>query len=127
MQVGKRDKMNTEEKQTKEFTYRDYLKQNKFILEFQNSLKYSRWEGYDDGYKKGFKDGYNEFLDDKNENLIEEGRLEGIVLGIEKGQLWCLNNMIKNGYSTEDALKLIGIPETNWDMFKEKLKKTETE
>ena len=52
----------------------------------------------------------------------EEGREEGIVHGEEKAEIRILRNMIANGYKTDEALRIMGIPEAQWEALKVKLK-----
>ncbi len=48
----------------------------------------------------------------------EEGREEGR----EEEKIRILRNMIANGYKTDEALRIMGIPEAQWEALKAKLK-----
>ena len=48
----------------------------------------------------------------------EEGREEGR----EEEKIRILRNMIANGYKTDEALRIMGIPEAQWEALKVKLK-----
>ncbi len=61
-----------------------------------------------------------EILDYKSmmKQKLEEGREEGR----EEAKIRILRNMIANGYKTDEALRIMGIPEAQWDALKVKLK-----
>ncbi|MBQ9221697.1 hypothetical protein [Succinivibrio sp.] len=65
-----------------------------------------------------------EILDYKSmmKQKLEEGREEGILHGEEKAEIRILRNMIANGYKTDEALRIMGIPEAQWEALKVKLK-----
>jgi len=52
----------------------------------------------------------------------EEGRKEGREEGREEEKIRILRNMIANGYKTDEALRIMGIPEAQWEALKAKLK-----
>jgi len=58
-----------------------------------------------------------EILDYKSmmKQKLEEGR--------EEEKIRILRNMIANGYKTDEALRIMGIPEAQWEALKAKLKK----
>ena len=62
-----------------------------------------------------------EILDYKSmmKQKLEEGREEGR----EEEKIRILRNMIANGYKTDEALRIMGIPEAQWEALKVKLKK----
>ena len=66
-----------------------------------------------------------EILDYKSmmKQKLEEGRKEGILHGEEKAEIRILRNMIANGYKTDEALRIMGIQEAQWEVLKAKLKK----
>jgi len=57
-----------------------------------------------------------EILDYKSmmKQKLEEGR--------EEEKIRILRNMIANGYKTDEALRIMGIPEAQWEALKVKLK-----
>ncbi|WP_164954374.1 hypothetical protein [Succinivibrio dextrinosolvens] len=61
-----------------------------------------------------------EILDYKSmmKQKLEEGRKEGR----EEEKIRILRNMIANGYKTDEALRIMGIPEAQWEALKAKLK-----
>ena len=61
-----------------------------------------------------------EILDYKSmmKQKLEEGRKEGR----EEEKIRILRNMIANGYKTDEALRIMGIPEAQWEALKVKLK-----
>ena len=61
-----------------------------------------------------------EILDYKSmmKQKLEEGREEGR----EEEKIRILRNMIANGYKTDEALRIMGIPEAQWEALKVKLK-----
>ena len=65
-----------------------------------------------------------EILDYKSmmKQKLEEGRKEGREEGREEEKIRILRNMIANGYKTDEALRIIGIPEAQWEALKVKLK-----
>ena len=65
-------------------------------------------------FKEGFEIGLKE--------AREEGLEEGIVHGEKKAEIRILRNMIANGYKTDEALRIMGIPEAQWEALKVKLK-----
>ena len=62
-----------------------------------------------------------EILDYKSmmKQKLEEGRKEGR----EEEKIRILRNMIANGYKTDEALRIMGIQEAQWEVLKAKLKK----
>ena len=62
-----------------------------------------------------------EILDYKSmmKQKLEEGREEGR----EEEKIRILRNMIANGYKTDEALRIMGIPEAQWEALKAMLKK----
>ena len=65
-----------------------------------------------------------EILDYKSmmKQKLEEGRKEGREEGREEEKIRILRNMIANGYKTDEALRIMGIPEAQWEALKVKLK-----
>ena len=61
-----------------------------------------------------------EILDYKSmmKQKLEEGRKEGR----EEEKIRILRNMIANGYKTDEALRIMGIQEAQWEALKVKLK-----
>ena len=64
--------------------------------------------------KQKFKEGFEIGLKEAREELREEGR--------EEEKIRILRNMIANGYKTDEALRIMGIPEAQWEALKVKLK-----
>ena len=73
--------------------------------------------------KQKFKEGFEIGLKEAREEWRKEGREEGILHGEEKAEIRILRNMIANGYKTDEALRIMGIPEAQWEALKAKLKK----
>ena len=65
---------------------------------------------------------YKSMMKQKLEEGRKEGREEGILHGEEKAEIRILRNMIANGYKTDEALRIMGIPEAQWEALKVKLK-----
>ena len=65
-----------------------------------------------------------EILDYKSmmKQKLEEGRKEGREEGRDEEKIRILRNMIANGYKTDEALRIMGIPEAQWEALKVKLK-----
>ena len=82
--------------------YAAYLNREMEILDYKSMMKQKLEEGRKEGR--------------------EEGREEGIVHGEEKAEIRILRNMIANGYKTDEALRIMGIPEAQWEALKVKLK-----
>ena len=61
-----------------------------------------------------------EILDYKS--MMKQKLEEGILHGEEKAEIRILRNMIANGYKTDEALRIMGIPEAQWEALKAKLK-----
>ena len=61
-----------------------------------------------------------EILDYKS--MMKQKLEEGILHGEEKAEIRILRNMIANGYKTDEALRIMGIPEAQWEALKVKLK-----
>ena len=69
--------------------------------------------------KQKFKEGFEIGLKEAREEWRKEGREEGR----EEEKIRILRNMIANGYKTDEALRIMGIPEAQWEALKAKLKK----
>ncbi len=65
--------------------------------------------------KQKFKEGFEIGLKEAREEWRKEGR--------EEEKIRILRNMIANGYKTDEALRIMGIPEAQWEALKAKLKK----
>ena len=65
---------------------------------------------------------YKSMMKQKLEEGRKEGREEWILHGEEKAEIRILRNMIANGYKTDEALRIMGIPEAQWEALKVKLK-----
>ncbi len=72
--------------------------------------------------KQKFKEGFEMGLKEAREEWRKEGREEWILHGEEKAEIRILRNMIANGYKTDEALRIMGIPEAQWEALKVKLK-----
>ena len=88
--------------QDKNFNYAALINREMEILDYKSMMKQKLEEGRKEGR--------------------EEGREEGIVHGEEKAEIRILRNMIANGYKTDEALRIMGIPEAQWEALKVKLK-----
>ncbi|MDY6469633.1 MAG: hypothetical protein SPK70_01020, partial [Succinivibrio dextrinosolvens] len=89
--------------QDKNFNYAALINREMEILDYKSMMKQKLEEGREEGRK--------------------EGREEWILHGEEKAEIRILRNMIANGYKTDEALRIIGIPEAQWEALKAKLKK----
>ena len=65
---------------------------------------------------------YKSMMKQKLEEGRKEGREEGRKEGREEEKIRILRNMIANGYKTDEALRIMGIPEAQWEALKVKLK-----
>ncbi|WP_164954466.1 hypothetical protein [Succinivibrio dextrinosolvens] len=65
---------------------------------------------------------YKSMMKQKLEEGRKEGRKEGREKGREEEKIRILRNMIANGYKTDEALRIMGIPEAQWEALKVKLK-----
>ena len=89
--------------QDKNFNYAALINREMEILDYKSMMKQKLEEGREEGRK--------------------EGREEWILHSEEKAEIRILRNMIANGYKTDEALRIIGIPEAQWEALKAKLKK----
>lgn len=83
--------------QNKPVNYAAELNREMEILDYRSMMQ----QKFEEGFKKGLKE------------AREEGREETI--------LKILRNMLQYGYSEDEALRQMGIPEEQWDSLKEKL------
>ncbi len=97
--------------QDKKHSYAALINREMEILDYKSMMK------------QKFKEGFEIGLKEAREELREEGREEGILHGEEKAEIRILRNMIVNGYKTDEALRIMGIPEAQWEALKAKLKK----
>ena len=88
--------------QDEKYNYAALINREMEILDYKSMMKQKLEEGRKEGR--------------------EEGREEGIVHGEEKAEIRILRNMIANGYKTDEALRIMGIPEAQWEALKVKLK-----
>ena len=92
--------------QDKNFNYAALINREMEILDYKSMMKQKLEEGRKEGRKEG----------------REEGREEGRKEGREEEKIRILRNMIANGYKTDEALRIMGIPEAQWEALKVKLK-----
>jgi flagellar biosynthesis/type III secretory pathway protein FliH len=92
--------------QDKNFNYAALINREMEILDYKSMMKQKFKEGFEIGLKEA----------------REEGLEEGIVHGEKKAEIRILRNMIANGYKTDEALRIMGIPEAQWEALKVKLK-----
>ena len=84
--------------QDKNFNYAALINREMEILDYKSMMKQKFKEGFEIGLKEA----------------REEGR--------EEEKIRILRNMIANGYKTDEALRIMGIPEAQWEALKVKLK-----
>ena len=54
---------------------------------------------------------------------MQKGMQQGIEQGVEKGLLQSISNVMKNlGMTAEQAMETLGIPHSDWDKYRERLK-----
>ena len=84
--------------QDKKYNYAALINREMEILDYKSMMKQKFKEGFEIGLKEA----------------REEGR--------EEEKIRILRNMIANGYKTDEALRIMGIPEAQWEALKVKLK-----
>ncbi len=87
--------------QNKPVNYAAELNREMEILDYKSMMQ----QKFEEGFKKGLKEA--------REEAREKGREETI--------LKILRNMVQYGYSEDEALRQMGIPEEQWDSLEEKL------
>ena len=65
---------------------------------------------------------YKSMMKQKFKEGFEIGLKEAREEGREEEKIRILRNMIANGYKTDEALRIMGIPEAQWEALKVKLK-----
>ena len=88
--------------QDKKYNYAALINREMEILDYKSMMKQK--------FKEGFEIG------------LKEAREEGREEGREEEKIRILRNMIANGYKTDEALRIMGIPEAQWEALKVKLK-----
>ena len=84
--------------QDEKYNYAALINREMEILDYKSMMKQKFKEGFEIGLKEA----------------REEGR--------EEEKIRILRNMIANGYKTDEALRIMGIPEAQWEALKVKLK-----